>query len=96
MIEIKVDKDAVSCEAKGKCIEILTESTLGVLKMCQIMEQIGGDELVDIFTESLNDLFKSGLHHLLISALKGDTTYVQVNPAELLRQLQEEGDNDAE
>lgn len=96
MIEIKVDKDGAHCEAKGKGIDILTESTMGVFKMCQMMKQIGGDELVDVFTKSLNDLFKMGLHHLFIAAFKGDTTCVQVNPTELLRQMQEEGDNDAQ
>lgn len=96
MIEIKVDKDGASCEAKGKGIDILAESTMAVFKMCQIMKQIGGDEMVDIFTKSVNDLFNMGLHHLFIAAYNGDTTCVQVNPDELLRQMQEEGDSDAQ
>lgn len=96
MIEIKVDKDGASCEAKGTGIEILTESTIGVFKMCKMMKQMGGDELVDVFTKSLNNSFKMGLHHLYTAISEGDTTCVQINPADLLRQLQEEGDNDAE
>lgn len=95
MIEIKVDKDGAYCEAKGKGIDILTESTMAVFKMCQMMKQIGGDELVDVFTKSLNDFFKMGLHHLYIANTEGDTTCVQINPTELLRQMQEEGGNDA-
>lgn len=96
MIEIKVDKDGASCEAKGTGIEILTESTIGVFMMCKMMEQMGGDELVDVFTKSLNNSFKMGLPLLYTAISEGDTTYVQINPADLLRQLQEEGDNDAE
>lgn len=96
MVEIKVDKEGATCSAKGKAIEILTDSTVAVFKMCGMMKQIGGDELVDIFTKSLNDMFRIGLHKLFASAVGGDTECVQINPAELLRQMHEEGDSDAE
>lgn len=96
MVEIKVDKEVATCSAKGKGIENLTESTIAVVKMCGMMKQIGGDIMVDIFTKSLNDMFRTGVHKSFASAVGGDTECVQVNPAELLRQMHEEGDNDAQ
>jgi hypothetical protein len=95
MIEIKVDKDGAICSANGKAIEILTDCTMGVFKMCQMLKQIGGDELIDVFTKALNDLFRMGAHKLFANTCEGETECVQFNPAELLRQMREEGDNDA-
>ena len=96
MIEVKIDKDVATCHAKGKGIEILTESTMAVFKMCQMMRQIGGDEMVDIFTKGLTDMFGMEFHKLFVSANIGDTECVQIDPIELFRQLKEEGDKDAE
>lgn len=96
MVEIKVDKEGATCSAKGKGIEILIDSTVAVFKMCQMLKQIGGDEMVDVFTKSLNPMFNMGLHKLFASAVGGETECVQINPAELLRQMYEEGDSDAE
>lgn len=94
MIKIEIDQNTTQVEAKGKSVDLLAETTVMVANAFRLAKQIANGALYEPFKTLVFGQFLDGSFDKYANEACSNSTTIQINHDELLRQMQEEEGED--